>query len=71
MNSVSSSCELRCDFDVDRCGFAFFRVDLRVVGHFLTFVQAAQAGFFNSGDVDEYVCAAIVRLNKAIAFFAC
>jgi hypothetical protein len=33
----------------------------------LSFIQAAQAGSFDRGDVDKYVLAPTLRLNEAIA----
>jgi hypothetical protein len=37
------------------------------VAHLGTLIEAAQSRFFDGGDVDEHVLAAIVRLNKSIA----
>src|SRR5262249_34751603 len=34
----------------------------------LTLVESAQAGTLDSGNVDEYVLAAALRLNKSVAF---
>ena len=42
-------------------------VFLLFVAHLGTFIEVAQAGFLYRRDVHEYVLAAIVRLNKAIA----
>ena len=38
-----------------------------VIDH-LTFVERAQAGSLDRGDMDEYVSAAILRRNESIAF---
>jgi hypothetical protein len=34
----------------------------------LTLIERTKAGTFNTGDMDEYVSAAILRLNESIAF---
>src|SRR4051812_711587 len=36
----------------------------------LTFVQAAHSGSFDRTDVDEYVLAALIRLNEAVTLLA-
>src|SRR5262247_1206385 len=41
--------------------------DQLVLDH-LTFVERAQAGALDRGDMDEYVFAAVLRLNESIAF---
>src|SRR5690606_13771013 len=42
-------------------------VALDFVGNLLVFVEAAQAGLFNGGDVHEHVLAAVVGLDEAVA----
>src|SRR6266851_4207215 len=43
------------------------RVGLRLEGHFLALAQAANSGALERGCMDEYVLAAVVRLNEAEA----
>lgn len=54
--------------DVVDGGLARAAIFLGVEGNLLTLVEAADAGAFQRGRVDEHVLAAIVRLNEAEAF---
>jgi hypothetical protein len=47
---------------------AGLRVALEIVAKLLAFNDFAHSGALNSGDVNERICAAIVRLNEAEAF---
>ena len=44
--------------------FAAALVGDELVGDLLTFGERTHAGLFNSGDVDENVLAALIRLNE-------
>jgi hypothetical protein len=51
--------------DIAHRSLAGAAVDLGIERDFLTLVEAANAGAFQSGRVDEHVLAAVIRLNKA------
>src|SRR5260221_12225108 len=55
---------------VTRRGLAAALVALQLEAQLLAFLQAAQAGAFNGGDVDEDVGAAVVGLDESIALLA-
>lgn len=48
--------------------FARTLVALKFKADLLAFFQTAKAGTLNSRDVNEGVCAAVIGLNKAVAF---
>src|SRR5215471_15256472 len=55
---------------IGRRGLSGLAVGYQVERDFLTLVEAIHPGAFDSADVDEYVLAAIIRLDEAVAFLA-
>ncbi len=56
------------EFDGTNRDLTAARIASCIVPHLLTFTQAADAGVFQRGDMDENILFAMVRLNEAEAF---
>jgi len=54
--------------DLDVLGRLLTAITDNLIFDRLTLIERTKAGTFDSGDMDEYVSAAILRLNESIAF---